>query len=350
MLKKWENGEPEIRALWQQMNAWVYEGFGETLKRLRVSFDANYFESDIYKMGAEIVQEGLRKGILDMDKSGAIIADLEKLGIKKEGKKVLLRPNGTTVYMTQDLALAKLKAEQHNLDRSMYVVADEQNDHFKTLFGILHALGFTWAEPGNLVHASYGMVNLPHGRMKSREGTVVDIDDLLDELKKGAKEKGKDINDIRADIIGKAALQFYLLSAKAETSLKYNPEDSLNFEGKTGPYILYQYVRSGKLLKKSEEKEPDFSVLTDEIEHQLLMKLVEFSDMIRILKRNPGSITVADYVYDLAKTFSLFYEKCPVLNAESEELKIARLCLTGYTHTLLGTCLDLLGIEKLESM
>lgn len=357
MLQKWEEGDSEIRDLWSTMNTWVYEGFATTLDRLDVHFDANYFESDIYKMGRDIVLQGLADGILEKDDNGAICADLARLGVAKAGKKVLLRPDGTSVYMTQDLALAKLKAEQHALDKSVYVVANEQNDHFKNLFGILNALGYSWAKNDKLQHFSYGMVELPHGRMKSREGTVVDTDDLLNELRSlvqaKASEKLSVLDDHTADLIGIAAAQYFFLSARPETTLKFDPERSLDFEGKTGPYILYQYVRSGRILKQlqgRDDQKPDFSLLKDPQEHALLLKLVEFTDVIRVIQKKPTSMPVAEYVYDLARKFSVFYENCPVLNAPDKAVGEARAALVAYAHALLGEMLDILAIRKPEKM
>ncbi len=384
MLIKWEAGDPEIRATWRLMNDWVLKGFQETLDRMNVHFDVEYFESEIYNMGRDIVMEGLERGIFERDPSGAIIADLAKLGIKKEGKKVLLRADGTSVYTTQDIAIAKLKIEEHKLDSSLYIVAGEQDDHFRALFGILKAIGYEWVD--KLKHLSYGMVELPEGRMKSREGTVVDVDDLLNDLRDRVKviaaEKGNEImSDEDADKIGKAAAQYYLLSARPESTMKFDPEESVNFEGKTGPYILYQYVRTGKILKQAvqqysplgagqqtcplgaahqscpsgagEAKNPvDFSLLQEPIEHELLLKLVEFTEKIRSVQKTMDQTLIATYVFELAQTFSNFYSKCPVLKGDktSPALSQARLKLVEYTHTLLKQSLDLLAIETVDRM
>jgi len=366
MLIKWEAEDPEIRETWKMMNGWVLNGFRETLDRMNVHFDVEYFESDIYNMGRDIVMEGLERGLFERDPSGAIIADLAKLGIKKEGKKVLLRADGTSVYTTQDIAIAKLKIEEHGLDNSFYIVAGEQDDHFRALFGILKALGYEWVD--KLKHLSYGMVELPAGRMKSREGTVVDVDDLLNDLRDRVKvvagEKGNEtMNNEDADKIGKAAAQYYLLSARPETTMKFNPEDSVNFEGKTGPYILYQYVRTGKILEQGAQNKttqdtenpqvhPDFNVLKEPIEHELLLKLVEFTEKMRAVQKTMDQTLIATYVYELAQTFSNFYSKCPVLKGDktSPELSQARLKLVEYTHTLLKQSLDLLAIETVDRM
>lgn len=376
MLLKWEANDPDTRALWKKMNDWVLAGFAETLKRMNVHFDVEYFESEVYNMGRDIVMDGLARGIFERDASGAIFADLQKLGIQKnEGKKVLLRADGTTVYTTQDLAIAKMKVEEHKLDRSLYIVAGEQDDHFRALFGILKALGYKWVD--NLKHMSYGMVELPGGRMKSREGTVVDVDDLLNELRNDVKaivaeRRAKDIenrkkvgdkmSDEDADKIGKAAAQYYLLSARPETTMKFDPEESVSFEGKTGPYILYQYVRSGKILQKARKKNrnknaavqvnPDFGLFKEPIEHKLLLKLVEFTEKMRTVQKTEDQTLIATYVFELAQTFSNFYTQCPMINDKkiAPALLRARLKLVEWTHALLKQSLDLLAIETVEKM
>lgn len=359
MLLKWEANDPETRALWEKMNGWVLGGFRETLDRMNVHFDVEYFESEIYNLGRDIVMDGLAKGIFEQDPSGAVVADLQKLGITKgEGKKVLLRSDGTTVYTTQDLAIAKMKMEDHKLDNSFYVVAGEQDDHFRALFGILKALGYTWVD--KLKHMSYGMVELPAGRMKSREGTVVDVDDLLNDLRDRVKviagEKGnEEMSDSDADKIGKAAAQYYLLSSRPESTMKFDPEESVKFEGKTGPYILYQYVRSGKILEQGKEKntnnEPDFTLLQEPAERDLLLKLTEFTEVMRSVEKNLDQTLIATYVFELSQLFSSFYQKCPVLKEGTDpKLTSARLKLVEYSHILIKQSLDLLAIETVERM
>lgn len=371
MLLKWEAEEPEIRALWEKMNGWVLGGFKETLDRMNVHFDVEYFESKIYNMGRDIVMDGLAKGIFERDPSGAIIADLQRLGIQKnEGKKILLRSDGTTVYTTQDLAIARMKMEDHKLDNSFYIVAGEQDDHFRALFGILKALGYEWVN--KLKHMSYGMVELPEGQMKSRKGTVVDVDDLLNELRNKVKViaagKGNEtMSDEDADKIGKAAAQYYLLSVRPESGMKFDPKESVNFEGKTGPYILYQYVRTGKILEQAAQQgcplgatqqnqttpdQPDFNLLQEPIEHELLLKLVDFTEKMRAVQKTMDQTLIATYVFELAQTFSNFYAKCPVLKGDKTPpaLSQARLKLVEYTHTLLKQSLDLLAIETVDKM
>lgn len=387
MLQKWEEGDSEVRALWEKMNGWAISGMNETLERLDTRFDVMYFESKTYKLAMDMIDQGMEKGIFERDVSGAIVADLDKLGVTDRtgkplhGKKVLLRSDGTSVYITQDLAMAQLKAEQYTPDNSMYVVADEQVRHFEVLFGILKALGYKWAD--QLKHIPYGMVDLPNGRMKSREGTVVDADDILDELRERAKmasvkvpeneghvkQSTREIlDDASADKIGIAALRYYLLSSRPESKIKFDPEQSVKLEGKTGPYILYQYVRSGKIIQNYEagmakgelerlDAIPDFSILVEPAEHELLMALVEFTDCMKMIKINLDQTLLSDYVYKLAKAFAVFYEKCPIFKqraADEEQIspatKSARLELVKYAHSLLSKSLELLGIEKVEQM
>ncbi len=387
MLQKWEEGDPEVRALWEKMNGWAISGMDQTLERLDTRFDVMYFESRTYKLAMDMIETGMQKGIFERDASGAVVADLDKLGVTDRtgkplhGRKVLLRSDGTSVYITQDLAMAQLKAEQYHPDNSMYVVADEQIRHFEVLFGILKALGYEWAD--KLKHIPYGMVDLPHGRMKSREGTVVDADDILDELRERAKMASVKVpeyedhvkqstrvalDDGAADKIGIAALRYYLLSSRPESKIKFDPEQSVKLEGKTGPYILYQYVRSGKIIQNYEagiatqdmetlDATPVFSVLVEPAEHELLMTLVEFTDCMKMIQNNLDQTLLSDYVYKLAKAFAVFYEKCPIFKQQasnkdplSPAIKSARLELVRYSHSLLSKSLELLGIEKVEQM
>ncbi|MFA6024572.1 MAG: arginine--tRNA ligase [Candidatus Gracilibacteria bacterium] len=385
MLQKWEDGDPEVRALWEKMNGWAIGGMEQTLDRLDTHFDIIYFESQTYKLAMDMIQKGLDSGTFERDPSGAVVADLEKLGVRDRkgnplsGKKVLLRSDGTSVYITQDLAMAELKAKDYHPDNSMYVVADEQLRHFEVLFGILKALGYGWAD--KLKHIPYGMVDLPSGRMKSREGTVVDADDILDALRDNVKAVSAQSSDLAdagrvprrevledevADKIGIAAMRYYLLSSRPDSRIKFDPEQSVKLEGKTGPYILYQYVRSGKILQTAEDNgggvstpgaAPDFSTLADPAEHDLLMTLVEFTDCMKTIQRTLDQTLLSDYVYKLAKAFAVFYEKCPIFKPAlagqdpiAPELKNTRLALVQYSHSLLSKSLELLGIEKVERM
>ena len=387
MLQQWEDGDPEVRALWEKMNGWAISGMDQTLARLDTRFDVLYFESLTYKLAMDMIETGMQKGIFERDPSGAVVADLAKLQVKDrkgnplQGKKVLLRSDGTSVYITQDLAMAKLKAEQYHPDDSIYIVADEQVRHFEVLFGILKALGYEWAD--QLKHIPYGMVDLPAGRMKSREGTVVDADDILDELREdvkvvstqtsGGEDSGRPskrqvLDDESSDTVGIAALRYYLLSSRPDSKMRFNPEESVKLDGKTGPYLLYQYVRSGKILQSSgadagvpgpevHGTPPDFSVLVEPAEHELLMTLVEFTDCMRTIQRTLDQTLLSDYVYKLARAFGLFYEKCPILKKQAADgkpitpaIKSARLELVKYSHSLLSKSLELLGIEKVEQM
>lgn len=360
MLRKWEEGDEETLILWRKMNDWVLAGFGETLDRMGIKFDAVYYESDTYKLGKDIIEAGLKNGVLKISQNekikGAVVADLKCLGLG-EGEKVLLRGDGTSVYMTQDLGTAELKFTEHGLDNSIYVVADEQRDHFKVLFGILKVLGYQWAD--NCTHFSYGMVNLPHGRMKSREGTVVDADDLLNELRDKIKETvsskggGEKLDEVECDLLGQAALNFYLLSARPNSTLKFNPEESVNFEGKTGPYVMYQYVRTNKILRNGEEvdlENVDYGLLIEPSEHNLLMALTSFTQKFRAARKNLDQTIISEFVYELATTFSKFYTECRILNAETDDVKKARLALCKMTNTLLAQGMDLLGIRRVEKM
>ena len=387
MLQKWEEEDPEVRALWEKMNGWAISGMEETLERLDTSFDVMYFESRTYKLAMDMIETGMRKGIFEKDASGAVVADLDRLGVTDRtgkplhGKKILLRSDGTSVYITQDLAMAQLKAEEYRPDNSIYVVADEQIRHFEVLFGILKALGYEWAD--QLKHIPYGMVDVPHGGMKSGEGTVVDADDILDELRNSVKvvsakvsggeehmkqSKRAPLDDESADKIGIAALRYYLLSSRPESKIKFDPEQSVQLEGKTGPYILYQYVRSGKIMQNYEsgvgtqdtatlDATPDFSVLATSAEHELLLTLVEFTDCMRTIQRTLDQTLLSDYVYKLAKALAFFYEKCTIFKQQgadkepiSPAVKSARLGLVRYSHSLLSKSLELLGIEKVEQM
>ncbi len=370
MLQKWEDGDTEVLTLWKKMNGWAISGMEQTLKRLNTSFDVIYFESNTYKRAMDMINTGLKKGIFEKDITGAVTADLDRLGVTDRegkplhGKKILLRSDGTSVYITQDLAMAELKAKDYYPNNSIYVVADEQIRHFEVLFGLLKALGYEWAN--HLRHLSYGMVDLPHGRMKSREGTVVDADDILDELRDKVKISNIDITS--ADKIGIAAMRYYLLSNRPESKIKFDPEQSVKLEGKTGPYILYQYVRSGKIIQNYEknikaqglenmDEKPNFTLLSESAEHQLLMTLVDFTEHMKTIQRTLDQTILSDYVYKLAKAFSIFYENCPILKKEAEGmepmnsgLKRARFELVQYTHNLLSISLELLGIEAVEQM
>ena len=366
MLQKWEGGDEEILKLWEKMNEWVYAGWKVTLNEMGFEFDVINYESETYKLGKDIIEKGLEKGVFEKNENGAVIFNLplEEFGLDKDGntKKVtLIRADGTSVYITQDIGTAVSRAEKNNLNRLIYVVASEQDYHFRCLFKILESLGYEWAK--NLYHLSYGIVKLPEGRMKSREGNVVDTDDLIQELKKLAgeelqkryAEKNIDSNNFeeRAGKIAIGAIKFYFLRVGANQDIEFNPKESVSFDGFTGPYCQYAYARIASILRKENhsEKNINFEILGDNFEErELAKKIIEFPDLIKksALEYNPSIIAVN--TFETAQLFNKFYQKHPVLNAETEELKNSRLALIAAVQTLLKVGLNLLGIETLEQM
>lgn len=354
LLQKWEQGDKDTIALWKKMNKWVYDGFDQTYKELGVKFDKFYYESEIYKEGKDIVMDGLKKGIFEKEE-GAIIVNLEKHNLPN---KVLIRSDGTSIYMTQDIYLAKMKFEDYPLKSSVYVVGNEQNLHFKQLFKILELLDYSWAK--GCYHLNYGMVNLPEGRMKSREGTVVDADDIIKEVrslaaaevKKRYPELEKVEVDKRAREIGDAALRFFILKIDASKDMVYNPKEAISFEGETGPYVQYTYARIASILRKHGEElnsDIDFSLLSSESEHELIRKVSLFQDAISDASSHYKPNILARYLLDLAQIFNEFYHKLSVLNAEPA-LRDARLALAMATKQVLHNGLALLCINTLEKM
>lgn len=368
MLRKWEAMDPKIIELWNMMNDWVYDGFAETYQKLGLDFDVFYYESDTYKLGKDIIAEGLEKKVFYRDDIGSLVFDLPEaeFGRDKDGnlKKVtVLRPDGTSVYMTQDLGTALLKVTEHKLDRSIYVVGSEQNYHFQCLFKILESLGYPWAK--GCYHLSYGMVYLPEGKMKSREGKIVDADDLIEEMQELASEeirKRDSENKIsdheiknRAAKIGVGAIKFYLLRVRPSQDIHFDPEESISFDGFTGPYCQYAYARAAGILRnaknaKIEIKDINFSLLGHKEELLLIQKLIQFPDEVKsaAIEFNPSRIV--NHVYEIAKVFNQFYNCHSVLSAENEELIKARLALVKATAIVLKNGLSLLGIEALEEM
>lgn len=358
MLQKWENNDPEIRALWAKMNGWVFDGFAETYKRMGVAFDKVYLESQTYMLGKDIIREGLEKGVFTHREDGATIITFADPTL---GTKVVLRKDGTSVYVTQDIGTTLLKQKDFNPDQQIWVVADEQIRHFKVLFEILKALGYTWAN--QLTHMAYGMVNLPSGKMKSREGTVVDADDLMDEMadlaRQATLERAGDAVpeniDERAHVISLAALKFMLLKVNPKTTIKFDPQASITFEGDTGPYVLYAYARISSMLRKAatagiDATKVDWSLLNDPNEHKLALRCALYEESLHKAARDLDSSALANYLLDLAKDFSTFYRNCPVLNADDDALKATRLELSSRVRTLLATGLNALTIQTLESM
>ena len=365
MLVAWEQADPEVRALWERMNAWVFAGFAVTYDRMGVAFDWIQKESETYLLGKEIVQAGLDRGVFTRREDGAIVCDLGQLALKGvEGTKVLLRGDGTSVYMTQDLGTAKMRADERSPERMVYVVADEQNHHFRVLFGVLDLV-----EPGlgsRCHHLSYGMVNLPHGRMKSREGTVVDADDLMDELHRlAAEEVDRRYPELsaaekahRAERIGLAGLTFFVLRFSPQSAIKYDPEASISFDGETGPYLLYTYARSRSILRKAgvtEQSErlaaADLTALATPEEHRVSMELLELCRVLPEAARSYDPSRLCSQLYAVARAYNGFQNSRDhqVIGA-GEPLESARLTLVAATGAALRMGLGILGIETLEEM
>ena len=339
MLVKWEANDPEVRALWNKMNGWVYTGFDETYKRLGVSFDKIYYESDTYLEGKEKVDEGLAKGLFFKKEDGSVWADLTKEGLDQ---KLLLRADGTSVYMTQDIGTAKMRFSDYSIDQMIYVVGNEQNYHFQVLSILLDKLGFAWGK--DLVHFSYGMVELPEGKMKSREGTVVDADDLMDEMIDTAKETSKELgkldhisdeeaNEI-ARIVGLGALKYFILKVDARKNMTFNPKESIDFNGNTGPFIQYTYARIQSVLRKAKEagmvlpKSVDVTTEISEKERGLIQLVADFAVIVDQAGKDYSPSGIANYIYELVKEYNQFYHDFSILREEDEKVKLFRLVLS----------------------
>ncbi len=353
LLEKWEKNDKEVRALWKKMNKWAVDGMFETYKRFGMKIDKPYFESDTYLKGKEIVMDGLKKGIFEKDDDGNIIVDLEK---ERLGKKVLIRANGTAVYITQDMALAGIRYKDYKMDKMIYVVGNEQIYHFKVLFKIFKILKYPFAD--SCYHLAYGMVNLPEGKMKSREGKVVDADDLMDNMvelaKKEIKKRHKDLQkkeiEKRSEQIGLGALKFYMLKPDSLKDMMYNPEESIKFEGETGPYVQYAHTRINSILSKTKLPiKVDYSLLKDELEQKLITLISQFPDKVTEAAKSYKPSIIANYLVELSQNFNSFYTKLPVLKAETG-LKEARLHLIIAVKQVLKNGLNLLGIEAPERM
>lgn len=360
MLRKWEAEDPEVRKLWRQLNDWVEAGFHETYQRMGIHFDNIDFESETYLLGKDLIQQGLADGVFGKADNGAVVFDLSK--IKLQGQKAVLRPDGTSLYTTQDLGTATRRFEQFNPEKLVYVVGDEQNHHFKVLFGILAQLDANL--DGRCHHLSYGMVNLPHGRMKSREGTVVDADDLMDEVVQLALGETlklhPDLNEAeakqRAESIGLGALKFFLMDYTPQTTMIFNPEKSLEVTGRTGVYAMYSYARVASIMRKGDfvgtgKANPDvLNLLTHEKEEAIIKALAAFPQTVKRAfdLYDPSKLT--EYTWKLGKSLSSFYEACPVLTAETEEVKQARFWLIYAASRVQKIALSILGIHALEEM
>jgi len=359
MLVKWEQNDPEVRALWRKMNEWVYAGFDETYKALGVGFDKIYYESDTYLEGKEKVEEGLAKGLFYKRDDGSVWADLTGEGLDE---KLLLRSDGTSVYMTQDIGTAKLRFQDYPIDQMIYVVGNEQNYHFQVLSILLDKLGFKWGK--DLVHFSYGMVELPNGKMKSREGTVVDADDLMqlmvDDALKTSQELGKftDMSDEErkeiARIVGMGALKYFILKVDARKNMLFNPEESIDFNGNTGPFIQYTYARIRSILRKAEAEglvaKADADIALNEKEIALIQKMSEYGAAVAQAGKDYSPSGIANYCYELTKAFNQFYHDYSILGAETQELKQMRLALAKNVAKTIKNGMSLLGIEVPERM
>lgn len=361
MLVKWEQGDKEVRSLWEKMNNWVYAGFDETYKALGVGFDKIYYESNTYLEGKKKVEEGLDKGLFFRKDDNSVWADLTNEGLDQ---KLLLRSDGTSVYMTQDIGTADMRFKDYPIDKMIYVVGNEQNYHFQVLSILLDRLGFKWGK--ELVHFSYGMVELPNGKMKSREGTVVDADDLIaamiDDARKTSDELGKfkDMTEEEkqnvARIVGLGALKYFILKVDARKNMLFNPEESIDFNGNTGPFIQYTYARIRSILRKAEAENiaVPTTLSTDaplnEKEIQLIQKLNEFGAAVEQAGKDYSPSGIANYCYELTKDFNLFYHDYSILNADTETEKITRLMLAKNVAKVIKNGMELLGIEVPERM
>ena len=360
MLRRWEDGDEEIRSLWSMMNSWVYAGFDETYKRMGVSFDEIYYESETYLLGKEEVLRGLKEGKFVQDPDGSVWADFTDEGLDR---KILLRSDGTSVYITQDIGTAKMRFDKHPIDKMIYVVGNEQEYHFKVLSLLLDRLGYAFGK--GLVHFSYGMVELPDGKMKSREGTVVDADDLMDEMVATARAiaeeqgKGKDMPaEEAAEVarrVGLGSLKYFILKVDPRKNMTFNPKESIDFNGNTGSFIQYPYARIRSLLRKAEDLgitlPATFAGLTISTkEQELIAKIAEYADVVEEAARTYSPAVIANYVYDLVKEYNQFYHEFSILKEEDEELRAFRLALSEVVARTIASGFSLLGIEMPERM
>ncbi len=359
MLRRWEEGDEEVRKLWEMMNSWVYAGFDETYKRMGVGFDKIYYESQTYLDGKAKVLEGLEKGLLYRRDDGSVWADLRGEGLDE---KLLLRSDGTSVYMTQDIGTAKQRFDDYPIDKMIYVVGNEQNYHFQVLSILLDRLGFKWGK--DLVHFSYGMVELPEGKMKSREGTVVDADDLMAEMVATAKEVSQQLGKLDglsedeinavAETVGMGALKYFLLKVDPRKNMTFNPRESIDFNGNTGPFIQYTYARIRSVLRRAHEQGLDkadySSVVPNEREIALVQKLADFPSVVAEAGRSYSPALIANYAYELVKQYNQFYHDCSILREEDAAVRSLRLALSDATARTVRTAMALLGINVPERM
>ena len=362
MLVKWEQNDPEVRALWEKMNSWVYAGFDETYKALGVGFDKIYYESQTYLKGKAKVEEGLEKGLFERHEDNSVWADLTNEGLDQ---KLLLRSDGTSVYMTQDIGTAEMRFQDYPIDKMIYVVGNEQNYHFQVLSILLDRLGFKWGK--ELVHFSYGMVELPNGKMKSREGTVVDADDLIavmiEDARRTADEAGKnaDLTEEEkqeiARIVGMGALKYFILKVDARKNMLFNPEESIDFNGNTGPFIQYTHARIKSIMRKAEAQGINVNdsalgenAVLNEKEIELVQKMNSFTAAVEQAGKDYSPSGIANYCYELTKEFNQWYHDYSVLNAEDEQTKLTRLILAKNVAKTIKNGMALLGIEVPERM
>ena len=361
MLVKWEQNDPEVRALWKKMNDWVYAGFDETYKALGVGFDKIYYESNTYLVGKKKVEEGLAKGLFFRKDDNSVWADLTNEGLDQ---KLLLRSDGTSVYMTQDIGTAEMRFNDFPIDKMIYVVGNEQNYHFQVLSILLDRLGFKWGK--ELVHFSYGMVELPNGKMKSREGTVVDADDLIAAMVADAKQTSEELGKFKdmseeerneiARIVGLGALKYFILKVDARKNMLFNPEESIDFNGNTGPFIQYTYARIRSILRKAQAEGISIPATLEgtmplnEKEIELIQKLNEFGAAVEQAGKDYSPSGIANYCYELTKAFNQFYHDYSILGADTEEEKVVRLVLAQNVGKTLKNGMALLGIEVPERM
>jgi arginyl-tRNA synthetase len=356
MLRKWEADDPEVRTLWEMMNSWVYDGFNKTYERLGITFHKTYYESDTYKLGKEIIIKGLSEGILYQKEDASVWANLEEEGLDH---KLLLRSDGTSVYMTQDVGTAHQRYSEYAFDSHVYVVGNEQNYHFQVLAIILKKLGYSWAE--RLYHLSYGMVELPEGKMKSREGTVVDADDLMDEMESTARQMSEELGkldqfeseekDKITMQVGMGALKYFILKVDAKKNMTFDPRESVDFNGNTGPFIQYTYARIRSVLRKGENIAKAAGTLNmNDKEVGLTRMMYEYPDVINEAARSYNPSLIANFLYELAKEFNQFYHDHSILNAEQHDRVSLRLLLVEAVSRIIKSGMDLLGIEVPERM
>lgn len=356
MLLDWEQNKPEVRELWEKMNSWVYAGFNETYKRLGIDFDQVQYESNTYILGKDIIEEGLAKGVFFKKEDNSVWIDLTDDGLDQ---KLVLRGDGTSVYMTQDLGTAVERFKQNNIQKLIYTVGNEQDYHFQVLFLILKKLGYDWAN--QLYHLSYGMVELPEGKMKSREGTVVDADDLMQEMYVTAKEKAEELGKLEGlsddekeksyEIVGLGALKYFMLKVDPKKKMLFNPAESIDFNGNTGPFIQYTYARIQSLLNRANFEEADFGTYQPNAsEKELIMQLSNYKEVVEKAAETLSPAQVANYVYDLVKTYNSFYQNNPIMNLEDENAKQFKLQISDLTAKTIKKSLNLLGINVVNRM